>query len=83
MDGRCLVGLYWWVSGGFLKHVWRVSENVSNVSGICLEGVWKVFEGPRLDRFRPIWPWKIFGSVQILWCLEVVWRVSIVTQWVV
>ena len=34
-----------------------------------------------MDRFGPFWPWKIFGSV--LWCLEVLGRVSIVTQWVV
>ena len=43
MDGRCLVGLYWWVSGGFLKHVWRVSEicvkRVLNLFGMSLEGV--------------------------------------------
>ena len=41
----CLVGPYWWVSGGCLKGVWRVSgrclKPVWKVSGRCLEGIWK------------------------------------------
>ena len=71
MNVRCLFAPFWWVSGGFLKGVWKVSETCLKM---CLEGGWKVSGRPTWTCLAP------FGSGIYLLvsdcCLNCVWRVS-------